>query len=81
MKKFENFCQDQSNCQGRQSSSKCYYWNKMSFPDLDSFLNTFPKLEFEMDNNFTFVWEPRDYLYSDDNLVYCLPFEELEYLV
>lgn len=78
MDKFDSFCKNPDNCKGRKSSSKCYYWNKVNYSDFNSFLETFPILEFAMDNNFTFVWQPQDYFYSDDGLVYCLPFEELE---
>ena len=80
MDKFNDFCQYEENCQGSQSNEKCFYWNNGKFPDVDSFLNTFPNLEFKMDNNFIFLWEPQNYLYSDDGVLFCLPFEKLEYL-
>jgi len=78
MDKMEDYCQYEGNCQGTQSNTKCYYWNKVNFPDVNDFLGTFPKMEFQMDNNFTFVWEPQNYFYSDDGLLYCLPFERME---
>ena len=78
MDKFDTFCSIKENCQGRKHSEKCYYWNNLQFSDVFDFLNTFPKIEFELDNNFKFIWEPKNYFYSDDNLLYCLPFEEIE---
>lgn len=79
MSKFEKFCENKEHCLGNQKNSKCFYWNKLLFKDLEEFLRTFPVLLFEMDNNFTFLWYPKNYFYSDDDLLYCLPFEETEF--
>lgn len=81
MNNFQNFCENQGHCEGSQKNSKCFYWNKVLFKFVEEFLGTFPVLQFQMDNNFTFVWHPQNYFYTDDELLYCLPFEESQYLI
>lgn len=80
MDKFTKFCDNSEKCKAvRQNNPKCFYWNKVYFPEIDDFYQFFPNMEFEMDNNFTFIWTPKNYFYSDDNIFYYLPFEENEY--
>jgi len=47
---------------------------------LDDMLDSFPTLEFSLDNNYTYKWRPRDYLFNDDAsrpLTLCIPWERI----
>lgn len=78
MVRFNTFCQLEGHCLGNKKSSKCYDFENDLFSNVNDFFDTFPLLEFQLDNNYTYEWGPRDYFYSDDNIKYCLSFEKLE---
>lgn len=76
MSQIRSYCQGMNRCLGKKINDKCYKWNSQKFPNVFEFLDSFPVLEFQMDNNFTYVWGPRDYFYSDNQEDYCLGLDE-----
>lgn len=79
MGKIYSHCNVEGNCLGRKINGNCYFPSDSTI-SLNQFLDSFPSLVFEMENDFDFIWSPHDYMYSDDGVNYCLPFIEISYL-
>ncbi|KRW98301.1 Aspartic peptidase domain [Pseudocohnilembus persalinus] len=64
-----DFCdQSEKNCVGsvkRFGNQKCWKRDAKNFPNIQDFFDTFPPIEFKMNKDFTFVWEPSSYLFED----------------
>lgn len=76
---FGEFCVFSPKCQAALHVTKCYFHDHTKYPNIDDFFDIFPKIEFTLDDNFNFVWEPKDYLYTygTQKDLYCLPFEKI----
>ncbi len=68
-------CNIEGNCLGRKINTNCFFPSDSTISQ-NQFFDSFPKLVFEMENDFDFLWSPREYMYSDDGVHYCLPFVE-----
>jgi hypothetical protein len=72
-KAFSSYCSTSGNCKGAVGRADCFMKNG----DDPEFYKSFPPLYFQLDDNLVFTWQPEDYLITDDNSKYCLPFQTI----
>lgn len=82
MSEFNALCEGNLKCASIRLGQNCFLFQPDVYDEqMEGFYKVFPNIVIGMENDYDYVWEPKDYLYTIKNQSrYCFGFQEALYI-